>query len=87
MPGRALLAARLRKGSRDTVDRALKELVAASAAAVEHPSGPEAKPGRRRRLLTRSPKHRGAEHDPEDGQRQHLGALECDVGEVLAGRG
>jgi hypothetical protein len=36
MPGRALLATRLRKGSRDTVDRALEELVAAGAVAVEH---------------------------------------------------
>lgn len=35
MPGRALLAARLHK-SKDTVDRALKELVAAGAVVVEH---------------------------------------------------
>ena len=40
MPGRPLLAARLRKGSRDTVDRALKELVAADDWAVEHRHNP-----------------------------------------------
>lgn len=36
MPGRALLARRLHKGSKDTVDRALKELVAIGAVVVEH---------------------------------------------------
>ncbi len=35
MPGRALLARRLHKGSTDTVDRALKELVAVGAVVVE----------------------------------------------------
>lgn len=35
MPGRALLAARLRKASTDTVDRALKELIAVGAVTVE----------------------------------------------------
>ncbi len=35
MPGRALLAKRLHKGSKDTVDRALKELVAIGAVVVE----------------------------------------------------
>ena len=35
MPGRALLARRLHKGSKDTVDRALKELVAIGAVVVE----------------------------------------------------
>lgn len=35
MPGRALLARRLHKASRDTVDRALKELVAVGAVVVE----------------------------------------------------
>ncbi len=39
MRGRPLLAARLRKASTDTVDRALKELVAAGAVAVEHRPG------------------------------------------------
>ena len=34
MPGRALLAKRLHKASRDTVDRALKELVAIGAVTV-----------------------------------------------------
>jgi hypothetical protein len=36
MPGRATLAARLHKSSKDTVDRALKELVRAGAVVVEH---------------------------------------------------
>lgn len=36
MPGRATLAARLRKSSTDTVDRALKELVGIGAVRVEH---------------------------------------------------
>jgi len=40
VPGRPLLAARLRKGSRDTVDRALKELAAADDWAVEHRHNP-----------------------------------------------
>lgn len=35
MPGRALLARRLHKGSKDTVDRALKELAAVGAVVVE----------------------------------------------------
>ncbi len=36
MPSRALLARRLKKGSTDTVDRALKELVALGAVVIEH---------------------------------------------------
>lgn len=36
MPGRALLAKRLHKASKDTVDRALKELVAIGAVTIEH---------------------------------------------------
>ena len=36
MPGRATLAARLHKSSKDTVDRALKELARAGAVVVEH---------------------------------------------------
>jgi hypothetical protein len=36
MPGRRLLASRLRKRSRDSVDRALKELVAIGAVLVQH---------------------------------------------------
>src|SRR4051795_4648584 len=36
MPGRTTLARRLHKHSTDTVDRALKELVALGAVAVEH---------------------------------------------------
>src|SRR3954447_9710631 len=36
MPGRSALAARLRKQSVDTVDRALKELIALGAVHVEH---------------------------------------------------
>lgn len=36
MPGRAALAARLHKSSKDTVDRALKELVRAGVVVVEH---------------------------------------------------
>ena len=36
MPGRALLARRLQKSSKDTVDRALKELVGIGAVVVEH---------------------------------------------------
>jgi hypothetical protein len=35
MPGRALLARRLQKSSKDTVDRALKELVVVGAVVVE----------------------------------------------------
>src|SRR3954462_5184541 len=36
MPGRRLLASRLHKRSRDSVDRALKELVAIGAVVVQH---------------------------------------------------
>src|SRR3954454_15487926 len=36
MPGRRLLASRLHKRSRDSVDRALKELVGISAVVVQH---------------------------------------------------
>src|SRR3954447_4698798 len=36
MPGRRLLAARLQKRSRDSVDRALKELVRVGAVVVQH---------------------------------------------------
>ena len=36
MPGRATLADRLHKTSKDTVDRALKELVAVGAVVIEH---------------------------------------------------
>jgi hypothetical protein len=38
MPGRATLAKRLRKTSTDTVDRAMRELVAVGAVAIEHRS-------------------------------------------------
>lgn len=64
MPGRSLLAARLRKASTDTVDRALRELVAAGAVAVEHRHDPRRGQLTNRYLLRSSPPAANLRPDP-----------------------
>lgn len=63
MPGRATLARRLRKKSVDTVDRALKELVAIGAVSVEHRYDGAQRLTNRYHLHTSQPPNGGAAPD------------------------
>ncbi|NLT56858.1 MAG: hypothetical protein GXX79_20300 [Actinomycetales bacterium] len=68
MPGRKLLAARLHMRSTDTVDRALKELVAVGAVVVERRRTGRTNLTNRYRVMITSPAQRErSSHRPDEG--------------------
>jgi hypothetical protein len=87
MPGRALLAARMKKKSKDTVDRALKELVDIGAVAVERRRRGPVNLTNRYHLVSSPPGRRSAPargHRPCTGGGRNSAATPTDAGTPTA---